>query len=203
MRVYLLIVAAGIALALNGCSAKKQPQPSAAAEPHYVPASTIKDLMDSIVDPDADFLWASVSSSVSAKGFEQKMPRTDEDWAEVRRHAITLFEATNLLLMPNRHVAKPGEKPDNPGIEEPPEAIEALINQDRATFESRVQRLRDVTLTTLAAIDKKDATALQDSTDGLDSACEACHLVYWYPKDKFSQKLFKESEKPQGANGKP
>ena len=31
------------------------------------------------------------------------------------------------------------------------------------------------------AIDAKDAMALSASGEGLDIACENCHLKYWYP----------------------
>jgi hypothetical protein len=192
MRGTILIFAACAAMALAGCSASKPSDPPAPAQSLYTPTSTIKDIMDSMVDPNADLLWGAVSTTITAKGSEVKEPQTDEDWKEVRRHAITLFEATNLLVMPGRHVAKPGEKADNPGIEEPPEEIEALINKDRATFENRAHGLREAAAQTIAAIDAKDPNALVDATDGLDKACEACHLVYWYPKDKAAQKLYKD-----------
>ena len=47
---------------------------------------------------------------MSAKGVEEKMPRTDEEWKEVRRKAIMLLEATNPLQMPGRHVASRAKK---------------------------------------------------------------------------------------------
>jgi cytochrome c556 len=157
--------------------------------------------MVSIVDPNADSLWSSVQVTITVKGTQTKMPRTDEDWAEVRQHAITLLEATNLLLIPNRHAAKPGENAEN-GIEETPEAIEALINKDRPTFENRVERLRAAAKTVLAAIDKKDVPALEESSLNLDSACEACHVVYWYPKDDLSKRLFEQTENHDNNRGK-
>ena len=73
--------------------------------------------MDSMVDPNADYIWESVATIVTAAGTEERQPRTDEDWITLRRRAIPLIEATNLLQMPGRHVAKPGEKSENPGIE--------------------------------------------------------------------------------------
>jgi hypothetical protein len=87
--------------------------------------------MDSVVDPNADFIWESVATIVSAAGIEERAPRTDDEWKEVRRRAVTLLEASNLLLVPDRHVAKPGEKSENPGIELSPEEVEAVIKLDR------------------------------------------------------------------------
>jgi len=89
----------------------------------YRTTATIKDIMDSMVDPNADYLWESVATIVTAAGTEERAPRTNEDWIALRRHAIPLVEATNLLQMPGRHVAKPGEKSENPGIELGPEEM--------------------------------------------------------------------------------
>ena len=70
--------------------------------------ATIKDIMDSLVDPSADYIWDAVATTVTAKGKEEKYPRTDEEWKELRRRAIQLMEASNLLLIPGRRVARPG-----------------------------------------------------------------------------------------------
>src|SRR5690242_10252370 len=114
MHRYLVIGALGSVLIFGGC-AKKQEQPAAVA-PHFALTSTIKDIMDNIVDPEADIVWAAVSTTIGPKGPVNKVPHTDEEWAEVHRHAVILFEASNLLVMPGRHVAKPGEKSENKDI---------------------------------------------------------------------------------------
>jgi hypothetical protein len=69
--------------------------------------------MDSIVDPDADTIWGSVAI---INGKEEKAPHTNEEWVTVRRNALQLVEASNLLQIPGRHVAKPGERNEQ-GIE--------------------------------------------------------------------------------------
>src|SRR5207248_1665475 len=97
----------------------------------YRPTATVKDIMDSMVDPNADFVWESVATVIDADGTHETFPQNDEEWTELRRHTITLMEATNLLLTPGRHVARTGEKADDPKIELAPEAIEAMVNQDR------------------------------------------------------------------------
>ena len=137
--------------------------------------------MDAEIDYNADWLWDAVSTEISAKGVIDKRPRTDEDWKEARNHAIALLEATNLLQMPGRAVAKPGEKSENPGIEEGPEEIKALMDADRASWVKYTRGLYDATKLMLDAIDKKDADQLLDLGDQLDQACEKCHMHYWYP----------------------
>jgi hypothetical protein len=60
----------------------------------YRPTTTIKDLMDGIVDPAADTIWNSVATTMTIKGKEEKSPHTDEEWATVRRSAIQLLEGS-------------------------------------------------------------------------------------------------------------
>ncbi len=139
--------------------------------------------MDSEVDPSADYLWDSVSTTVTRKGIEEHRPRTDEDWKEVRRRAITLIEAPNLLVMDGRRVARPGETSEKPGVELGPDEIQHIIDGDRATFIQRASALQDAVRKALDAIDRKDADALSDAGETIDKACEQCHLKYWYPPD--------------------
>ena len=177
MRAALLTFLASTLVVLCGC------KPAAPAV-DYAPTSTIREVMKSIVEPSADFIWGSVAIIVTAKGEERKMPRTDEEWEEVHKRAIALVEATNLLLIPNRHVAKPNEKADNPEFERDPKDIEAMMTKDRATFLNHIGALRKAALTMLAAVEAKDVTAIDENGGVLDKACEDCHMIYWYLPDK-------------------
>ena len=99
MRKYLLLaVSASVLLLVAGCNSQ-QPQQQASAQPQadFRPTATVKDIMDALVDPGSDYIWDSVETVVSAKGTEEKAPHTDEEWKQVRNHAIMLLEATNLL----------------------------------------------------------------------------------------------------------
>jgi hypothetical protein len=182
-----MCVAGGAILVAAACSSPQTaaPPPKAAAAPvaDLRITGTIKDIMDGIVDPSADYLWDSVATIVTRKGIEERRPRTDEDWKNVRRRAIALIEAPNLLMMEGRKVAHPGEKSENPGIELGPEEIQEILDGDRATFVQRAHALQDAGLQALAAIDKKDVDGLSNAGETIDEACEQCHLKYWYPPD--------------------
>ncbi len=171
----------GTAFLLSGCKGPDAAKGETAPAPEFRVDATIKDIMDSMVDPSADYIWDAVASTVTAKGVEEKYPRTDEEWKEVRRRAVQVMEASNLLLIPGRRVARPGDAHD-PRIELPPERIEALINEDRAAFTKMAHALYDSVLPALKAIDAKNKDALLDAGDGMDQACENCHMKYWYPK---------------------
>ncbi len=177
MRTARLAFVTCVLLVLCGCK-------PAAPVVEYAPTSTIREVMQSIVEPSADFIWDSVATIVTAKGEEHKMPRTDEEWLEVHKRAIALVEATNLLLIPNRHVAKPNEKADNPEFERDPKDIDAMISGDRAKFLSHIAALRKAALTMLAAAEAKDVNAIDQNGEALDKACEDCHMTYWYLPDK-------------------
>jgi hypothetical protein len=139
--------------------------------------------MDSVVDPSADFIWNSVATIVDSEGEHEKFPRTDEEWRELRRHAIRLLEAPNLLLVAGRHIARPGEKAENPQIELPPEIIEAMVNKDREGWTRLALGLHDATADALKAIDARDIEGILNAGEGIYKACENCHLKYWYPED--------------------
>jgi len=184
MRITSFLILTGAAfLACNSCA--RQPETQSQAE--YRTTATIKDIMDSMVDPSADFIWEAVATVVSAKGVEEKAPHTDEEWRDVRRRAITLLEATNLLQIPGRHVAKPGEKADDPKVELAPEQIDEMINKDRASWIKYAHALHDATMEALKAVEAKDAEKLLDVGNGIDEACEKCHLQYWYPNENKPQ----------------
>jgi hypothetical protein len=148
-----------------------------------MPTATIKDLMEAIVDPSADVVWDSVATIVGGTT-EDRKPSTDAEWAQVRQGAIRLVEASNLLLMPGRHMAPHGVKSETPGVELEPEEMEALVNKDRNAWDARVRAFRDVSVEVLQAIDAKDADKLFDVGGRLDTTCESCHRQYWYPNER-------------------
>ena len=137
--------------------------------------------MDGIVDPAADIIWNSVATTITTKGKEEKAPHTDEEWATVRRSALQLLEASNLLQIPGRQVAKPGER-NNLGIELQPEQIETLINQDRPAWIALAHGLHDAATLAVNAAEAKDPAKVLESGEQIDNACEHCHQQYWYPR---------------------
>jgi hypothetical protein len=185
LRTFHWLALAGASLLVAAACSSQPPAaaPSSKTGSPFIITATIKDVMDSMVDPSADYLWESVATIVTKAGTEERRPRTDEDWKKVRRAAVTLIEATNLLVMDGRQVAKPGEKSENPGIELSPEAIRRVMDDDPVTLVTLAHALHDAGVKALAAIDAKNADALSDAGETIDTACENCHLKYWYPPD--------------------
>ena len=174
----------GSLLSVGACQSAPPPAPPPPAQPAYAATSTIKDLMMSIVDPNADVVWLSVTTVQSAKGTVDSAPKTDDEWKAVRKGAIALAEAGNLLMMPGRHVAAPGEKSETPGIELEPSEMEDLINKDRASWEMRALKLHEAGLEAVKAVDAKDAQKVFEVGEQIEQACENCHRQYWYPNEQ-------------------
>ena len=168
----------------NNVSGRNRRYSSAETEPPFRLTGTIKEIMDSVVDPSADVLWDSVSTTINREGTTEKQPRTDEDWKTVRRSAVALVEATNLLLIEGRKMAPPGDKSENPDIELAPEQMQKLMDADRAAWVKNAHGLHDAAMVALKAIDAKSVQGLMDAGETIDTACENCHKQYWYPDQK-------------------
>jgi hypothetical protein len=165
-----------------GCAASAPEKPAAEAPP-YRPVASIREVMNSVIDPSVDVVWNSVKSVIGeGKGTVDHAPVADEDWAEVRRHALIVIEAANLLLMHDRPVAPPGAPSLAPGVELTPEEIRSLIDKNPDGWNFYVQEFQDSLKPALAAIDAKNAQALFDAGEKIDTTCENCHSTFWYPK---------------------
>jgi plastocyanin len=160
--------------------------------PELLRTATIKDIMDSMVDPSGDFMFQSVQEISDEHGITEKAPKTDAEWEEVRHHLFVLLEAPNLLTMEGRKVARPEDKSKAPGIENEPAEVRKLLDADRSSFIRRARRLQDAATLAMKAVDAKDKDALFRALDDIDKACENCHLHYWYPNDKRAQQAAKE-----------
>lgn len=177
-----VLVALAITAALAGCGKAEPPAAVSAASPVKLTAG-IQDIMRDMIDPAADFLWESVSTTETAQGVEEKLPRTDEEWAEVRKHALILAESANLLLLDGRHVAREGKQLEDHGTPGNLTAAESekAIAADRATFVGFGQALHDVGVQFLKASEERNPQAMMDAGEVMDQVCEGCHLKFWYP----------------------
>jgi hypothetical protein len=74
----------------SGCSPQQPSQPAAA--PAFKPVGTNLQLMQAMVIPAADAVWAAGGEA----------PKNDEEWTKVRNNALLLAEAGNLLMIGDR-----------------------------------------------------------------------------------------------------
>jgi len=155
--------------------------------------ATVKDIMHSMVDPSGDFLFQSVQMISDDRGIREVAPQTDAEWKDVRLRVLVLLQAPSLLSAPGRRAARPRDRSKNPEVENEPAEVQKLLDADRPDFARRAQKLRDAAWVAMQAVEAKDKDALLHALDGIDKACEVCHLRYWYPKDKKAQEAAKAS----------
>jgi len=143
---------------------------------------SVKELMRDMLDPIADNIFNAVGTIITEKGTVDMLPKTDEDWDKIRIGAVTLAEGAYLLKVP-RPFTPPGEDNDTgpDGVELSSAQITSKVERDPVEWNARIEALRNVALEVLEIVKKKDAPALWDAGEDLDTACESCHRSYWYP----------------------
>lgn len=186
-----LVTLAGLCLAASvlwsQCSKPVAPPPSATPLlGDMKPVVSVKELMADMIDPLADNIFDAVWWDVTAEGTTEHRPRSDDDWEKVRIGAVTLAEGIYLLKVA-RPFAPPGDVNNSVGPNAPelsPAQIEAKVAKDPVLWNAKIEALRNVGLETLEAVKRKDVDALFQAGADLDTACEECHLEYWYPGDR-------------------
>jgi hypothetical protein len=146
--------------------------------------SSIKDLMESIIDPTADTLWGAVGTVVDREGVHEMLPKNQEEWLDVRHAAIRMIEGATLLMMPDREAAPAGTKSEVPGVELEPAQMTALIRKKRKSFDAFAKALQGLGVEALQASDAKNVDLLMDIGARMENVCEGCHMTFWYPHDK-------------------
>ena len=129
---------------LLGCS-PKAPQTNSSL--------SLKQVMEWVIDPNADVIWDSVKSISNAQGATEIYPRTDAQWEAVRNSAATLVEAGNLLMIEGR----------------------AKDNKQWMDFANQLSKASELVL---KATQDKDKDALFDAGGNIYNACKACHDRY-------------------------
>ncbi len=153
---------------------------------------SIRTIMASMVDPSGDFLFESMADVADEHGVSHKAPHTPEEWDAIRHHLQVLVDAQQLLVVPGRKAAEPGDRSSNPAVENEPEQVQRLLDSQHTDFVRRAQRLREAAELGLKSADTHDTTALFTAITAIDKACESCHLHYWYPNDKRAHQAAQE-----------
>ncbi len=186
-----LLLAAALVLQQCTSAPATSARPESAATvsaPELTPVLSVKELMEHVIDPTADWIFDAAVIDVSAEGTSETKPISDEDWLKVERGALLLAESANLLKMP-RPMVPPGTEGDVPESGEPapelaPSQIQAKIDRDRSLWNKHADELRLVALESLTIVKARDFDGLFAAGSDIDRACESCHLEYWYPGDK-------------------
>ena len=70
--------------------------------PPFRPVADVKEIMRSIVDPAAGDVWGAAGWITTKDGTIERGPTTAGEWTQIRKQAVTLTEAGNLLMISPR-----------------------------------------------------------------------------------------------------
>jgi len=160
----------------------------------YLALATVHDLMGAIIDPASKVVFGAVSSVDTPAGTKEKAPGSDAEWAVVRRNALLMVEAANLLMIPGRHIAPPELAKVHKEGELPPVEIEARVGRDRTAWNEFAAGFRQAAIGAVRAAEARKPEAFGPVNEAIDTACENCHLRFWYPEQ---EELLKNAPKPK------
>ncbi len=178
-----------VLVACNPAAEEPPQNAGAAAQPslnyeEFNTSLTIRDVMNTLIDPNADVVWEAVGYDATFVDGEviitESRPETDEDWAALRLNVIAMIEGANSLMIPGRQVAPLGATTDFPDYEYLPNEVEARLREDRQSWIGFAQAFQLANLEVLAAIDARDLESYVEAGGRVDDACTACHQQYWY-----------------------
>jgi len=124
-----------------------------APPPPFKPVADTKLLMQSVVDPNADVIWDSVKTIITAQGTEEIRPASDAEWTAVRNSAVALAESGNLMMMAPRA-------------------------RDGGEWMARSQELIAASEAAMRAAESKNADRLFSVGGDIYDACSRCHQQY-------------------------
>lgn len=146
-----------VLLAVVLCSCQSEaPTPAAAPEPtaaQFHEATDVKQVMNWIMEPNADVIWESVGTIITEEGEQNLRPETDEQWIAIRDAAAVVAESGNLLLTPGRM-------------------------RDSGDWMKHAHELTKAAQEVIAAAEAKDVDSLFTAGGDVYLVCTACHSQY-------------------------
>jgi hypothetical protein len=112
-----------------------------------------REVMASMVDPAANIIWRSVSTTVSIHGIEEKAPQNESEWTELRNAADLLAEGGRLLK-------------------------KAPQREDDRDWLKWSQAIIDSATLTLEAIESRSAEQVLEAGEAIYNTCVGCHGGY-------------------------
>ncbi|MES1988527.1 MAG: cytochrome c [Pseudomonadota bacterium] len=182
-RIFLGIFGLTLTIMVGLVACTQQKTEVVKAESPFRPLVTVQEVMASIVDPNIDPIWNSVSTVSTKEGTVDKQPQTDEEWKVLKNHALTLLEVPNLLVIEGRKAAADNASTSSHSSELTTAEVQKGIDTNRSDFNQHAHDLQDAIKQVIIAIDAKNPEELVKAGGKVDQVCEQCHKQFWYPND--------------------
>ena len=141
-----------VSVALFACTVGIACSQAPQAPPFKAVAET-KDLMEDVMERQADIVWGASGAIITPEGVEDLRPKSEEEWQAVKAAAVNLTETGNLLMIAPR--AQDGDRWM--------EGVQAMMVQG--------QRM-------ISAIDRRNTQEMFDVGSDLYDTCTNCHMHY-------------------------
>jgi hypothetical protein len=117
------------------------------------PLASIKEIMNGMVAPGSNAVFAAVSSTYTTHGVEEKAPKSDEEWQTLTNYAAMLVESGNLMLVDGRM-------------------------KDKGEWVKLSQAFIDAGKVALDAARARKTDGVFASGEAIDGSCDRCHEKY-------------------------
>jgi hypothetical protein len=142
-----LLFVSGVGFVIAGAKASQR------SSSLVTPIASIKEIMNGMVTPASNAVFAAVSVTVTKQGTEAKAPKTEEEWQTLVGHAATLVESGILLLVDGRM-------------------------KDKGDWVKMTQGYIAASKAALDAARGHNADGVFASGEAIDKSCDTCHQKY-------------------------
>lgn len=143
----------GIAFIIVGARTARPAASPREDVPAPAPVATIKQIMNGIVTPNANVIYAAVGSTITGSTIDEFAPKNDKEWEAVGDSAAAIVESGNMLLVGDRLI-------------------------DKREWVSFTQRFIAAGKAALAAAAARKPDGVLAAGSELDETCDACHGKY-------------------------
>jgi hypothetical protein len=139
------------------------------------------------VNPNGLALWEVTNKNQDADGNLDGKKLTAATWAQLEKIGKALEEGGRTLATSNGIIAAPpGAKlQDEDGAGSSKAAdVQRFIDAKPAVFRTHALELQKTGAGVAQAANKHDVKRIAALADSLDSVCEECHVIFWYPQQQ-------------------
>ncbi len=183
MRPVSIIALTLCAIATTACQGKQEGAGNAAVNEAAAAPRTIHAIMLEKIIPTSDKIWNSVGETFEGDKLVKLAPANEAEWQALAQAADAIVSGSEELQKPDLAVAPAGAKILNEEQEGALNAaqVQKLIDGKRDGFIQFAAGLGAVARDLQGAIKARDTDRISDLGGEMDTACESCHMVYWYP----------------------
>jgi hypothetical protein len=151
------------------------------------PKANLQLTMLTKVNPQALALWDITNNSQDAEGNFDGSKVTAATWAKILEIGKALEAGGRTLAVSNGIIAAlPGAKLQGEDVAGASKAanVQGYLDAQPSVFRSHALELQKSGAAIVEAASKHDVKRFSGLADSLDSVCENCHVIFWYPQQK-------------------